>query len=131
MEESNNGWSDLEVFEHTGAKIGTPYVTISSRKSITLTAGFLHYAKEQISEMTHAIFSFSKSKNAIVFNFTNNPESPGATKMTKKANSIISARSFFNYYSIDTEKAEGKYEAKLENIPGRGNAWVVFLDKKL
>ena len=128
---SQNEWSDLEVFSHVGAKIGSPQVTISARKSITLSSGFLHHAKNQVSGMSYAILSFSKSKKAIVFSFADNKNLAGSTKITLKGNAIIAARAFFNYYNIDSEKADGRYIAKLENIPNIGERWVVYLDQKL
>ncbi len=129
--EKNDDWYDLERFKYAGAKIGNTRVTISLRKSITLSAGFMHHAKNQVEGMTHMLLSFSKSKNAIVFEFTSDPKAAGAVKITMKGNSIISARSFFNYYRIDVEKAAGRYAAKLESIPNLGKKWVVYLDQKL
>jgi len=125
----NNDWSDLETFEHTGVKIKIPYVTISKRKTITLSKGFCHYSKNKILDMTHVILSFSKLKNAIVFNFIKNSETLGATKMTRKGNVSISASAFFNYYFMDISKISGKYIAKLENIPNNGEYWVIYLNK--
>lgn len=143
-----NEWSDLEVFMHVGAKIGKPYIKITPRKSITFSSGFIHHAKTQIFGMTYAVLCFSKTKNAIVFRFTENSDLPGATKIsinsgatkkakennissdTAKGNASIAARAFFNYYSIDEKKYAGKYEAVLEDVPNLGKSWVVYLGKR-
>lgn len=128
-----NDWSDLDTFKHLGAKIGTPYITISARKTITLSSGFMHQSKEQLSGMTHVVLSFSKAKMAIVFKFTNNELLPGATKISakygEKGSSSIAARAFFNYYNIDTSCA-ARYTARLESIPNLGDCWVVYLNQK-
>ncbi|HAT9591195.1 TPA: hypothetical protein JBD08_12460 [Legionella pneumophila subsp. pneumophila] len=126
----DSDWNDLDRFRHSGAKIGVPYVTLSKRKSITLSAGFVHKAQHQISNSNYVILYFSKSKNAIVFDFTSDKNDSGSIKMSKGSNVNIAGRSFFNYYMIDADKAEGKYIAKLENIPNIGERWVVYLNDK-
>lgn len=119
-------WSDIEIFTRKGAKISTPYITISTVKSIVLNCGFLHYAKKQIADSTHVILLYSRSKNVISFNFTRNSQKKGAIKMTIKSNAHISARSFFNYYSINISESK-RYEAKLEDIPNMGKLWCIYL----
>lgn len=124
-------WSDLEVFRHTGAKFGVPFVNISEKKTIKLSSGFIHHAKKQIAGMTHVILNFSRANNAIVFKFTEKNGIPGETKISVRAGSIISAKPFFNYYLIDTKKYAGKHIAVLEDIPGIGESWIVYLDKNI
>ncbi len=126
-----DNWPDLEKFTSAGAKLANLYVYISPRKSLTFNSGFIHRAKKEIDNATHLVFSYSRSKNAIVFEFTDDNEDPGAFKITKGANYSVNAVSFFNYYGIDAQKAQGKYIPKLENIPKRGNCWVIYLNQKV
>lgn len=130
-EQERKSWSDLDAFTYTGVRLGEPVVTISARNTMTLTSGFLQLAKSQLNAMTHVLFSFSKSENAIVIDFTNNSSKPGALKMTKRGNVSIAARSFFNWLQLDSDKVKGKYIAKLEHIPDRGKFWVVYLSEKI
>lgn len=123
-------WGDLETFTSVGAKISSSIVKINPNQTFTLNAGFIHHAKKQIADSTYVRLSYSKDNNAIVFEFTKNQQLGGLIKMTKKANITFSARSFFNYYQIDINTAQGKYEPELLSIPEKGECWVVFLGKK-
>ena len=119
-------WSDIEKFERLNTKITLPYITISPLKAIILSTGFMHYAKKQISNSTHVVLLYSRSKNVILFNFTRNNKEKGALKMTKKRNAHISGRAFLNYYSINISESK-RYEAKLEDIPNMGKLWCIYL----
>lgn len=127
---SNLKWEDLETFTKVGARISSLIVKINRNQTFTLNAGFIHQAKKQIADSTYVRLSYSKDNNAIVFDFTKNQQLEGLIKMTKKANITFSARSFFSYYQIDINIAQGKYEPELLYIPQKGEYWVVFLDKK-
>jgi hypothetical protein len=124
-------WGDLETFEALGFKLGRPEITISaSAKTFTMSSGFVHRAKKQIANNTHVVLSFSKQNEAIVFEFIDRPDAPGAIKMTKGANISISGTSFFNYNSLNPSDIKGKYSPELHNIPKKGNCWIIFLRKK-
>lgn len=136
-------WSDLEKFSSARARTTDPYITISDKKLITLSSGFIRQAKDQIANNTHAILSFSKSNNAIVFEFINNSGIPGAIKLSTRdkdgnrnndsnhiTNASMAARSFFNHYKINTDEYAGRYNATLEMIPGLGERWVIYLNEK-
>ena len=124
-------WGDLETFEALGFKLGRPEITISgTAKTFTLSSGFVRRAKKQIANNTHAVLSFSKQNEAIVFEFIDRPDAPGAIKMTKGANITISGTSFFNYNTLNPGELKGKYTPELHNISKKGNCWVIFLGKK-
>lgn len=128
---SAESWGDLELFESSGVKIGTPTITILSTKTINLSSGFFHSAKEELSNNNYVELRYSKSKNAIVFCFTaeaNNKSSMKLTRSTNSSNGSIAARSFLNYYNISSH---GKYTAKKEDIPNIGIAWVIYLTENL
>lgn len=126
----NFKWGDLETFINVGAKISNSIIKINLNQTFTLNAGFIHQAKKQIADSTYVRLSYSKDNHAIVFEFTKNQHLEGLIKLTKKANITFSARSFFNYYQIDINTAQGKYEPELLNIPGKGECWVLFLGNK-
>jgi hypothetical protein len=132
---SKDKWSDVETFELVCSKSCTPSVSINTKKSIVLSSAFLHYAKTQMLGMTHAILHFSRSNNAIIFTFTKDDSTPGATKISRliklkpTCNARISASAFFKHYSLDVSKYAGRYVAKLEDIPSLGESWVVYLDE--
>ena len=134
MPKTNNTklqWDDLEDFVHVGAKISKPVITINPNSTITLNAGFIHLAKNQILDNEYVHLSYSKKNQAIVFEFIKNSKGDeGAIKMTRQINIAISARSFFNYYLIDIDSVKGKYEPELIEIPGKCERWVVLLNKK-
>ncbi len=123
--------SDLAVFKGARTKTTGPYITISTRKTFTLSVGLLRHANPEISAKTHAMLSFSKANNAIVFNFIATEDSPGAIKISFRGNATLAARSFFDYYAIDIDKYTGKYLARFENIPSLGRFWVLYLDEKI
>lgn len=131
----NESWGDLNDFVKTRTKSTGPNITISKHGVTILSIGFLRAAKDQILNKTHVTLSYSKAKNAIVFGFTGNESFPGAIKMTVRdkvsnsSNASISTRSFFANYGISIEKYAGRYTAKLEDIPGRGLSWVLYLPK--
>ncbi len=128
-------WGDLEDFFQTRTKMTGPVITISSNRIITLSVGFLRNAKAQIAGNTHVTLSYSRAKNAIVFKFISDESLPGAVKMSirdtnvNSSNANLAARSFFTFYEIDVEKHAGRYTAKLEEIPGRGLSWVLYLNE--
>lgn len=130
-DKEDSKWADLETFSRVGTKRGEPYISISPNRFFTFSAGFVHQAKDQIGNNSYVLLLYSKSQNAIVFEFTNNDKQSGALKFSKNINAIVSARSFFNFYNIDIQKYAGKYLAKKENIPSKGNQWVVYLNEPL
>lgn len=132
----NIEWGDLEIFLQTRTKAVGPLITISNNKIITLSVGFLRHAKSQVADNTYVILSFSRTKNAIVFKFIPDDNSPGAIKMSIRDKNVnsganLAAKSFFAFYEIEVEKYVGRYTAKLEEIPGRGPSWVVYLNEGL
>lgn len=133
MQKANNTklqWDDLEDFVHVGAKISKPVITINPNSTITLNAGFIHLAKNQILNNEYVHLSYSQKNEAVVFEFTKDSKREGAIKMTRQINIAISARSFFNYYLIDIDSVRGKYTPELIEIPGKGERWVLLLSKK-
>src|SRR5271154_2528187 len=135
MSDDQINWLDLEPFSRRNSKIGSPLVTINVRKLIAFSTGFMHFAKEQITDMTHVALYFSKANNAIIFRFGKKGDEIilTYTKIVKpvpgRGNAIITARKFFNYYDIDIEKYAGKYLAELVDIPNLGKLWSIYLDK--
>lgn len=127
---TNLQWDDLEDFVHVGAKISKPIITINPNSTITLNAGFMHVAKNQILDNEYVHLSYSQKNEAVVFEFTKDSKREGAIKMTRQINIAISARSFFNYYRLDINDVKGKYEPELISIPKKGERWVLFLSKK-
>lgn len=127
MAKNSTDWGDLELFQNSGAKTGTPYITITTFKTLNLSAGFVHDAKEQMQDKKYVELRYSKAKNAIVLNFVDiaSRTSFKLTKALHTSNFSISATSFFNHYNI-TE--QGRFEAKLENIPKMGQTWVIYLN---
>lgn len=123
-------WADLERFVNKGSRFGNPSITISVRGTITLSSGFIHNADAQIEKKSYALFSYSRSQNSIVVNFTDDKNEPGALKMTIRRNALLAARSFFGCYHLDPQKLAGKYSPKLETIPKMGNCWVINLNQK-
>ena len=128
---NTNDWDDLEKFENVGARISTPLITINLAFTFTLSTSFIRENSDIFKNNTHVFLSYSRQKSAIVFQFTDEATSHGAIKMTRRSNISIAARSFFNYYSLDIEKVKGRYEPTLEKIPGKGNCWVIYLNKNL
>tara|TARA_B100001996_G_C18519779_1_gene538807 strand:+ start:210 stop:659 length:450 start_codon:yes stop_codon:yes gene_type:complete len=131
--DENTSW-DLVKFTKVGSRIGDPYVTVTNSKSISLSSGFLHNAKEQMDGCNYVIIHYSKNKNAIVLDFTENKDEDGAIKITMKdgktSNCSISSTSFFNYFKIEVNKISGRHPAIIETIPGLGPKWVVYLKEK-
>ncbi len=129
---NSNEWVDLEVFKTDFANVGTPYITIRRRKSFRFSSGLLRHIKESVGSATHAVLSYSRSKHAVVFNFTDDYQKKGAMRIQSLgANNFISAGAFFDFNVIDAEKSEGKYMARLEDIPGIGKFWVIYLNEKI
>ncbi len=123
-------WLDLDRFVNKGSRFGNPFVTISDRGTITLNSGFLHNAREQTENKSHALFSFSKYQNAIVVDFTDKKDEPGAIKMTVRTTALLAARSFFSCYHLDPKTLAGRYVPRLEAIPKLGKCWVIYLNQK-
>lgn len=128
-------FTDLEKFTNVGTRASYPYITIRSNaksKTITFTSGFLKAAKDQMKDMTHAILHYSKEKNNIVFEFTDNHKKSRCHKITRNANTgSMAARSFFNTHTcIDVEKAKGKYLAEFVIIKDSklGKCWIIDLN---
>tara|TARA_B100001996_G_C18572743_1_gene559075 strand:+ start:473 stop:892 length:420 start_codon:yes stop_codon:yes gene_type:complete len=123
----------LETFTQVGSKIGEPYITITKRKTLSLSSGFLHHAKKQMANCDYVIMRFSKKKNAIVLDFKDDSALQGAVKITLKtgqtSNCSIAAISFFNYFMIDIQEIIGRHKAKLQCVPELGEKWVVYLEK--
>ena len=126
-------WNDLDDFSHTVPRTTDPYISVTNRQLITLSAGFIRHAKEQISTNTHVILSFSKSNNAIVFKFISDTSKRGAMKLSIRdrdgnitadvdqgSQASIAAKKFFGYYGVDPVSNAGRYMARLEIIPERG-----------
>jgi len=127
---TTNDWDDLETFENVGARLGKPFFTISPMGTITLSSSFVHHARKQLQNQTHVRMAYSKKKNAIVLEFTDDPDESGAIKMGKRANISFAARSFFNYHGMSFKELSGQYSPSLEKIPKKGNCWVIYLQKK-
>ncbi|HZW61277.1 MAG TPA: hypothetical protein VFF04_03560 [Candidatus Babeliales bacterium] len=123
-------WHDLEPFTGARSRGTKSFISITARKSLTFSTGFIRDAKDQILSNQYVLLFFSKAKNAIVFEFTSNSSEKGALKMSGTINPSISSRSFFNFYKLD-DKYVGKYIPKLEDIPQRGTRWVIYLDEKI
>lgn len=123
-------WSDIQTFKMKGAKINSPFIHISERKTFKLSSGFIHHAQKQTAGMTHSVLNYSEANNAIIFQFTTETSNPNALKISGKKSFLISAMPFFNCYSIDAKKYAGRHEAVLEDIPILGEAWVIFLGKQ-
>lgn len=121
-------WGDLETFEAVGARLSS-FVTITARKTISLSSGFLHKADRQIGNSEYVRLMYSKGKNAIVFDFTSD-QNRNSIKLSRATNAQIAAASFFNYYRLDIKELEGRYEPELIDIPNVGEKWAIFLDKK-
>lgn len=132
---SDFNWDDLERFEQTGSRISTPYISISRRKTISLSSGFIHHAKEQMNGKTHVVIFYSKYNNCIVFKFTDDENENGAIKVTikdgSKSNCSIAVKSFLNYYNMDVDSLAGRYTAFISDIPNLGKLWAVCLKNKI
>lgn len=123
-------WDDIDLFRNSGAKISLPYVTISRVGSINLSAGFLHYAENQIDSCGYVELRYSKINNAILFKFTNVATDKITIKLTRPSaakNGSIAAKSFLSYYNITVT---GRFIAKLEEIPQLGKLWVIYLNEQ-
>ena len=127
---SNDKWDDVVTFESAGMKKGDSFVSISRSYAITLSACFTRKSDKSIKYATHIVLSYSKTNNAIIFNFTNDGDLPGAYKITKGVNLSIAARSFFNYFDLDATTYAGRYVPEEQDIPKTGKRWVIFLDNK-
>ena len=125
----NNDWSDLESFESKGFK--TPiYIKISKSKQMIFSSGFMQ-EQDNSEDMQYVKFYFSKLNNAIIFSFTNN-ELKEAYKLSRKPRGfcrVAAIGGFLNSFPIDLLKYVGKYIPQKENIPGIGEAWIIYLDK--
>ncbi len=128
---TSDDWGDLETFKTVGTRLSTPMVTINSSRTIALNSTFVHDHKDTFDKNTHVLLSYSKAKHAIVFQFISDPTTIGAIKLTKRSNISIAARSFFKHYSLDIGKLKGRYQPKLENIPGKGDCWTIYLNENL
>lgn len=124
-----NDWSDLEIFKKVRSRFSNPIIKINKDKTLRFNNAFITILNKN-NKFKYVILSFSKHKNAIVFDFTNNNTLEGIFTVTvNKTYYIIGAKSFFNYYSIDIDKYNGKYKPKLENINEK-YFYVIYLNDK-
>ena len=125
------GWDDLKRFTEKGTKNLDCFATISGIGTITLNSGFIRHAKDQMDGSSYALLNYSRARNCIVLEFTDDSNEKGAVKITYRGNVSLAARSFFNHLSLKPTNLKGRYEPYLERIPKHGNCWVIDLNKKL
>lgn len=126
---SNGKWEDIEFFDKLGTRTSLPIIRISKERVLSLSAGFLNSAANEIKDNKFVELYYSKSNNAILLKFTNGNRAKGTHKlmMSKRFNNgAISFRSFANYYHIN---AIGKLIAKLEDVNGLGKIWAIYLNE--
>ncbi len=123
------GWEDLDMFTDKGGRFGAAFVTISGTNFL-FNSGFSHKAK--IQEATHVMLYYSEIQNAVLFQFTTDGKAKGALQLVHRGRAVsVGSRSFVSYYFLPTDDLQGRYEPKKEKIPKIGDAWTIFLDKKL
>ena len=123
-------WEDLETFTSKGARIKDAKITIIETSSMLLNAGFCH--KASIAEKSHVIVSYSPQNKAIVFQFTSDANALGALKLIQRSGGAsFGSRSFFNYYFLNPKKLAGRYEPIKRKLPKIGDAWIIYLDKRI
>lgn len=126
----NETWDDLEVFTQKGAKIGDSKITITDHSTVVFNAGFCHRAA--VEKNSHVIMAYSPKNRAIVFQFTSDSKADGALKIIQRTGSAsVGSRSFFNYYFLRSKDLAGRYEPVKEKLPKIGDAWLIYLDKKM
>lgn len=127
-----DNWTDLEYFLKPKTRSIHPYVTITKKNVIVLSAGFIRHEKSQILGNTHVILAFSKKNRAIVFKFVSDSNSEGSIKINHRtSNIIISITSFIKEFNLNCNEYIGKYRAELEVIPEIGKLWVIYLNKNI
>jgi hypothetical protein len=125
-------WNDLERFTEKGTKKDNfPTITISKNTYLIFNRSFIKAYKD-LCDKKFIVMYFSKTKNAIVFDFTDNESEEGSREIVKtnKRMSTYSMRSFFTHHKIDKKIAAGKYLVGLENIYGMGDRIVLYLGDK-
>lgn len=124
-------WNDLERFTLKGARRDYPCIMITKNNYVIFNKGFIR-KYEDLCNRKYLVIYYSKNKNAVVFDFTNNENEEGKREVIKKNNRIstYSLRSFFNHNKIDKKAIYGKYLAGLENIPNFGEKIVIYIGDK-
>lgn len=130
--EGDDLWGDMEFFGKKGARISSRNikVTITDNQTILFSAAFCH--KADLQGKTSVKLGYSPSKNAIIFDFTEDPNTEGAFRLIQRGSSAATTcRSFFNAYDLDKAKTAGHYIPHKERIPRVGEMWVIMLHDKI
>lgn len=123
-------WADLEIFTLKGAKIKTPWITITEHSAFHFNAAFAHLSK--LAKNTHVILGFSPLRKTIIFQLTSDYQAEGALTILHGAGGAsIQSRSFFNYFFLNVSDLAGRYIPKKVRIPKIGEAWTINLESKL
>lgn len=125
-----DSWDDVEFLIRKGARVANPKVTLTDHHTILFNAALYHRAK--LEGKTHVRIGYSEKKNAIVFDFTEDPKAEGAFRLIPRRNTASTGcRSFFNAYDLDAKKIAGRYIPHKERIPKVGLCWFIKLDEKI
>jgi hypothetical protein len=132
---NDNKWDDIEVFDvkndYQKIKI---FISISKKTpSFNLSTGFMNIAKKQLDNLNYVILLFSPKSRIIGFKFIEKSVEEKELRIVSPImckHGTIRSKQFFNYYSIDLEEVNGKYEPTLENIPDHGEVWTINLNEK-
>lgn len=130
MKNRSEDWGDFEIFTNVKTKkTGSSFITIAKHGTATLNSGFMAKNHEQMKGKTHVKLGYSRSKNAIALEFTDDEKDQASIKLTKnkKSNCSFAIRSFANHYSLNLERIAGRYELDVEPIPRWGNYFTINL----
>lgn len=119
----------FDWFREKGRKLKAPYVTIMENGGILFNARFCRDA--ELVDKSHVALAYSKTEKAIAFDFTDDPETLGAAKITRRGRTAsVMSRSFFNFNKLDVKEYAGRYTPEKRNLPKVGDAWIIKLDEK-
>ena len=100
---------DFEKFTKVGRSF-RPKISIRKQGQIGFNNGAIE--KFGLDRYTYATLYMSKDRTKIAIAFTNDKNEEGAVKLLKRpGNYSVAAKSFFDYYSIDTTRTKN-YDAE-------------------
>ena len=131
-------WADVEEFHDILKRNLEPVISITSGTSIkavviNFRAGFMAKASEYLNDKTHVIFAYSRTHNAIIFEFTNDLNRRGAYRLgIKRSYATVSITSFVHKYRLEKKSVLGLYSPILEQVNEDEEAsWVIYLDERV
>jgi len=123
----------IKIFNQIGTRVSQPLISIIKSGVAVMNARFIAEMQGDLEGKTHVILMFAKDENggAILLDFIEDSNRPGAVKLTRDKSITFAIKSFLNFNDIPLNKAEGRYPPELVNVPKMGKYWTIFLGKSL